>query len=399
MRESGGKMRLQQFNVTLLARIALGAALGLAPVLVAAAQDAPPPPPGPPPNAPLSPDQLQELVAPIALYPDSLVAQILAAATYPTQIVEAERFVQQNPGLTGQALANAVDGQDWAPCVKALTAFPNVLGDMNQNLSWTSELGDANYNQPQDVMNAIQFMRQRAQQAGNLQNTPQESVDDDNGDIQIEPANPDVVYVPEYDPEYAYGYPVGLWPGFDPWWTVGGPFISFGIGIGIGPWYGFGWGWRHWGLGWGPHPGVWFGGGRWLSQSHAFYDRRAFMHGNYRGFGGQGFVHGGGRAGFNGGVRGGFNGGARGGIGGERGRSGGQGGGFAGGNRTMRGYANRPSPGTRSGAFGGFGRGGDVRGFSSRGMSSMHGGFGGGSHGAGGFHGGGGGGHGGGGRR
>ncbi len=369
---------MQPSSVTLLSKIARGVALGLVLSLAAAAQEAPPPPPpgAPPPSAPLSPDQLQELVAPIALYPDSLVAQILAAATYPTQIVEAERFVEQNQGLTGQALANAVDAQDWAPSVKALTAFPSVLSDMNQNLSWTSELGDANYNQPQDVMNAIQFMRQQAQQAGNLQNTPQQSVDDAGGDIQIEPADPDVVYVPMYDPESVYGYPVGMWPGFDPWWTMGGPYISFGIGIGMQPFYGFGWGWRHWGLGWGPRAGVWYGGERWSSRSHAFYDRRAFLHGNYRGVGGRhGFFHWGRRPASFAGGRGRGNAGFRGGLRNQ--------------NRAMRGFASRPMTGMRSGAFGGFGHGGDVRSFSSRGMSSMGGGFHGGGFGGGGFHGGG----------
>jgi Protein of unknown function (DUF3300) len=327
------------------------------------AEQAPPPPgqaqqPGPtsaPTSAPLSPQQLQQLVSPIALYPDSLVAQILAAATYPTQIVEAQRFLEQNSGLTGDALAKAVDQQDWDPSVKALTAFPSVLSDMNQNLSWTSSLGDANYNQPEDVMSAIQDMRRQAQQAGNLQNTPQEDVQNVNGGIQIVPANPQVVYVPVYNPDFVFGYPVGLWPGFSPWWTVGGPGIFFNVGIGIGPWMGFGWGWHNWGLGWGPHPGVWFGGTRWVSHSSTFYDRRAFMRGDYRGFRGggapRGFVGGAPRS-FNGGVpRGAVNPGNRG---------------------QLRGFSQ--SPGARPGAFAGVAKGGDTRGYTMRGMSSMHGG-------------------------
>ena len=231
-------------------------------------------------------------MAPIALYPDALVAQILAAATYPTQIVEAERFLEQNPKLKGEELAKEVDKQDWDPSVKALTAFPSVLSDMNQNLSWTSELGDANYNQPQDVMKAIQYMRKKAQKAGHLKSTPQQKVNVVNKDVEIVPADPQVVYVPEYDPEVVYGYPIGLWPGFYPWWGVGGPFIGFGIGIGIAPFFGFGWGWGHWGLGWGPHPGVVFGGRPWFSHSAAFYNHNAFVHGNYGGFRGGGF-HGG----------------------------------------------------------------------------------------------------------
>src|SRR5580700_11148977 len=108
--------------------------------------------------------QLDQLVAPIALYPDSLVAQVLAASTFPDQIVEADRWVQANPGLKDQALADAVNNQPWDPSVKALCAFPSVLGNMDKNLSWTSSLGDAYYNQQQDVMNAIQVMRQKAQQ-------------------------------------------------------------------------------------------------------------------------------------------------------------------------------------------------------------------------------------------
>src|SRR5580692_995969 len=110
-----------------------------------------------------SEDELLQLVAPIALYPDALVAQILAGATYPTQVVEAARFIKQNSNLTGDALVNAVNQQSWDPSVKALTQFPSVLANMNDNLSWTSALGDAYYNQQQAVMDAIQVLRQRAQ--------------------------------------------------------------------------------------------------------------------------------------------------------------------------------------------------------------------------------------------
>ena len=117
-------------------------------------------------------------MAPIALYPDSLVAQILAASTFPEQVVEADRWVQAHPDLKGDALGQAVDQQPWDPSVKALTAFPSVLGNMDKNLSWTSSLGDAYYNQQQDVMDAVQVMRQRAQEAGNLKTTPQQTVTD-----------------------------------------------------------------------------------------------------------------------------------------------------------------------------------------------------------------------------
>jgi len=312
------------------------------------------PPPGPerPQSASLTPDQLQQLVAPIALYPDALIAQILAASAYPTQIVEAERFMQQNPNLKGKELGDAVNQQDWDPSVKALTQFPSVLANLDKDLSWTSELGDANYNQQADVMHAIQVMRRKAEQSGNLKSTPQQNVSNQGDDVDIEPANPDVVYVPEYNPNLIYGYPVGLWPGFYPWWGIGGPYLSFGVGFGISPFFGFGWGWRGWGLDW--RGGfLRYGGGPYAFHSHAFYDRNAYFHGNYRG--GAAFANGGR--------------GARGFAGGERGVGG-------------RGFS-----GGRSGAFGGVSRGGDARGFSSRGQSS----FGGGAHGGGGMHGGGGG--------
>ena len=329
-------------------------------------QEAPPPAQNETQTAPLSPKQLQELVAPIALYPDALVAQILAASAYPTQIVEAERFLQQNPDLKGKELADAVDQQDWDPSVKALTQFPSVLANLDKNLSWTSELGDANYNQQADVMQAIQYMRRKAQEAGHLKSTPQQTVTDEGSDVDIAPANPDVVYVPEYDPQLVYGYPVGLWPGFYPWWGVGGPYLSFGVGFGIGPFFGFGWGWPAWGFNW--HGGfLRYGGGPYGFHSHAFYDRNAYFHGNYRGFAPYGR---GDRA-------------ARGFVGGARGAPAGHG--FEG----ARGFS-----GTRSGAFGGVSRGGEARGFSARGRSSFGGGGrtgGGGMHAGGGGHGGGGG--------
>ncbi len=121
-----------------------------------------------------TPEQLQQLVAPIALYSDALVAQVLAAATYPNQIVEADRWMQQHTDLNGEQLGQEVDKQLWDPSVKALTEFPSVLANMDKNLSWTSSLGDAYVNQQQDVMNAIQVMRERADKSGNLKSTSQE---------------------------------------------------------------------------------------------------------------------------------------------------------------------------------------------------------------------------------
>ena len=128
------------------------------PTVAATAAPAAPPPaaaaePGPPPGG-ATPQELQELVSPIALYPDVLVAQILAGSTYPTQVVEADRWMKQNPNLTGDQLASQVNQQDWDPSIKSLTQFPSVLQTMNDSLSWTSALGEAYYNQPADVMNA-----------------------------------------------------------------------------------------------------------------------------------------------------------------------------------------------------------------------------------------------------
>src|SRR4030081_4168867 len=161
-----------------------------------------------------SPAQLQQLVAPIALYPDALVAQILAAATYPDQVVEAERWMQQHPDLKDKQLGDEVNKQPWDPSVKALVEFPSVLANMDKNLSWTSSLGDAYVNQQQEVMNAVQAMRDRAQKAGNLNSTSQENVSNQGQTIVIAPTDPEVVYVPEYDPWLADGEPIGIWPGW-----------------------------------------------------------------------------------------------------------------------------------------------------------------------------------------
>jgi hypothetical protein len=175
--------------------------------------------------------QLQQLVSPIALYPDPLVAQILAASTYPTQIVDAERFVAQNPNLTGDALAAQVNPQPWDPSVKSLCQFPSVLGMMSQSLSWTEALGQAYFVQPQDVMAAIQEMRHRAMQAGTLKTTTQQRIVVEaapasapvvvQGGMQpppqtiiIEPSQPNVVYVPAYNPSTVYGAAVPPPPGY-----------------------------------------------------------------------------------------------------------------------------------------------------------------------------------------
>src|SRR5438270_843636 len=140
-----------------------------------------------------TPQELQQLVAPIALYPDALVAQVLAASTYPTEIVEADRWMQGHSNLKGEELAAQVDKQNWDPSVKALAQFPSVLENMDKNLSWTSSLGDAYANDPQAVTDAVQTMRQQAQKAGKLESNEQENVSTQGNTIVIQPANPDVV--------------------------------------------------------------------------------------------------------------------------------------------------------------------------------------------------------------
>jgi hypothetical protein len=325
-----------------------------------------------PPYAQQTPEQLQELVAPIALYPDSLVAQILAASTFPEQVVEADRWVQNHPDLKGDDLAKAVDQEPWDPSVKALVAFPSVLGNMDKNLSWTSSLGDAYYNQQQEVMDAVQVMRQRAQEAGNLKSTPQQVVTTEGSTIVIQPAEPEIVYVPAYDPWIVYGGPIVPWPGWYPYPGIwfGGPYLSFGIGFGVGFFGGYGWGWHHWGSDWHNHAVI-YNHNRYFSESRTFYNRNTF----YRGGGG-----GRGREGNFGGHGGGYN------------RSSGPVRPFEGNKGMARGYAPpQGQSGTHSSAYSGFGHGGQTRSFSSRGASSFGGG--GGFHGGGGgFHGGGGGG-------
>ena len=200
----------------------------------------------------MSPAQLNQLVAPIALYPDPLVAQILMAATYPLEIVEADRWLRilANAALKGDALTAALQRQPWDPSIKSLVAFPQVLHTMNRNLEWTEQLGEAFLAQQDDVMDAVQRLRQRAQAAGALASMPQQTVSTQDQEITIEPPNPDVVYVPAYNPWCIYG----LWPypEYPPFyfgaWTgtclAADEVMDFGVGI-----YPFGfwaWGYPEW---------------------------------------------------------------------------------------------------------------------------------------------------------
>jgi len=326
----------------------------------------------PPQAVQQSTEQLQQLVAPIALYPDALIAQILPAATYPDEVVEAERWMEQHKGVTGDALAKEVDTQSWDASVKALTQFPAVLANMNQNLAWTSELGDAHANQQQEVSQAIQVMRERAKQAGNLKTTSQEKVNTKGKTIVIEPASTDVVYVPQYDPWLVYGTPMAIFPGWYPYpgLFLDGPGITFGLGFGVGPFGGFGWAWHHWGYDWRHEGGrVVYNHNTYISHSRTIVNRNNF-HSS--------------RTSFN--------------------HVNSHGGGFNGGHQGFRRPNTSHTPaGTHAGAFGGFSHGGIARGNTARGQASFGGfhGGGGGFHaggGGGGFHGGGGG-HGGGGHR
>jgi Protein of unknown function (DUF3300) len=341
----------------------------------------------PPTYAPQSPDQLQQLVAPIALYPDSLVAQILAAATFPEQVVEADRWVQAHPDLKDDALAQAVDQQSWDPSVKALTAFPSVLGNMDKNLSWTSSLGDAYYNQQQDVTDAVQVMRQQAQDAGNLRTTPQQKVTKHDNSIEIQPVDPDVVYVPAYDPWVIYGGPIAPWPGWYPYPGIwyGGPYLSFGVGFGIGFYSGFGWGWGNWGFNWrGRYPV--YGNNRYYSRSVTYYNRNTYYRGGREAAGrnvdrgGERPVQSNGAFGRNG--NGVYNGS------GARSKP------FEGSTPAARGWGSGSrseggQKGLGSGAFSNYDHGGEARDYSSRGSSSFGGGGRGGGGGGGGARGGG----------
>ena len=164
---------------------------------------------------PFAAEQLEQLVAPIALYPDALVAQILAASTYPAQVISADNWIHSMGNAAPEQIAYGADAQtNWDPSVKALTAFPQVLDLMNHDLRWTTDLGNAYYNQPQDVLQTIQIMRQRAQNAGTLQNSPEQAVSYQQGYIQLAPASSQVVYLPTYDPWTSYGQPVSPYPGF-----------------------------------------------------------------------------------------------------------------------------------------------------------------------------------------
>jgi Protein of unknown function (DUF3300) len=228
-------------------------------------------------GAPLFPDELQQLVAPIALYPDALVAQILGGATFPDQIAAANNFLQLNKNLSGAALMQAVDAEPWDPSIKALTQFPSVLGNLASNLSWTSALGEAYHTQTADVMSAVQALRAKAYAAGNLKSGSQITVVQESPQvIVIQPANPQVIYVPQYNPAVVYGTPY-VTPGYSTAAVVATGVLAFGAGIAVGAAISggcCGWSYSSWNCNW--H------GGAVVYGSTAYYGNNAW-HGGYYG--------------------------------------------------------------------------------------------------------------------
>jgi hypothetical protein len=195
----------------------------------------------------LKPEELDQLVAPIALYPDTLLSQVLIASTYPLEVVEAERWAKQNKNLKGDPLKKAVDQKKWDDSIKALAATPDVLGMMSEQLDWTQKLGDAVLAQQPDVMDAIQRLRQKAQANDKLKTTKQQKVttttQNNRQYIAIEPTEPNTVYVPYYDPAVVYGaWPYAAYPPYyfgAPGYIAGGLLatgLAFGAGYAVGAW-------------------------------------------------------------------------------------------------------------------------------------------------------------------
>jgi len=200
-------------------------------------------------NTPKIPnDQLDSLVAPIALYPDPLLAQVLAASTYPLEIMQLQQWLNKNKDLKDKALQDAVMKQDWDPTVQALAALPDVVNRLADDIQWTTDLGNAVLAQQSDVMDAVQRMRAKAQDKGNLTTTEQQKVEtkvvDNKSVIVIEQSKPDVVYVPSYEPTVVYGPPVYPYPAIaypPPGYYAAGMAISFGVGMMMGAAWGGGW--------------------------------------------------------------------------------------------------------------------------------------------------------------
>ncbi len=260
--------------------------------------------PAAPDPRPWKPEELESLLAPVALYPDPLLAQVLAASTYPLELVEAQQWLTQHPELKGKDLTDAAAKQDWDPSVQALVAFPDVLKRLTENVRWTTDVGNAFLAQQQDVMDAIQRLRIQARDAGKLKTTREQEVTtrvvEERTVVEIVPSSPDVVYVPVYSPEviwgpaYYYPYPA-LW--YPPYSSAAGFWIGFGTGIalswfypGWNNWYyygwagcpdwgwGWGWGWHGWGwgCGWGPYSTVIYN--NYFCDHYGYHDHHGHGH-------------------------------------------------------------------------------------------------------------------------
>src|SRR5215469_13295373 len=221
--------------------------------------------------AKIPPDQLDSLVAPIALYPDPLLAQTLAASTYPLEIIELQQWLQKNSTLKDKALADAVAKEKWDPSVQALAPMPDLVKRLADDLQWTTDLGNAFLAQESDVMAAVQRMRKKAQDKGNLKTTEQPKVEtqviEGKQTIIVQPASTEVVYVPSYNPTVVYGPPAYPYPPIyypPPGYYAAGMAISFGIGVMMGAFWGGGYGW---GCGWG-------GSNVYINNSNNFINNR-----------------------------------------------------------------------------------------------------------------------------
>jgi uncharacterized membrane protein YgcG len=184
-----------------------------------------------------SAEQLEQIAAPIALHPDALLAHIMMGATYPLEVVEAARWVEKNSKLTGKALEDALKSQDWDPAVKSLCGFPSVLKQMSDNLDWTQDLGDAFLGQKKELMDAVQRMRRKALDSGNLKSTEQQKVSEEGQVIIIQSASPEVIYVPTYSPTVVYGgwsYPYYYYPPMYAPYPPGAGFVAFSFGVAWG---------------------------------------------------------------------------------------------------------------------------------------------------------------------
>jgi hypothetical protein len=203
------------------------------------------------------PDQLDSLVAPIALYPDPMLSQTLVASTYPLEIIQLQQWLGKNKNLKDKALADAVAKQPWDPSIQAMAALPDVVKQMAENIQWTTDLGNAFLAQQSDVMDAVQRMRKKAKDAGNLKSTEQQKVEtkvvESKQVIVVQQASPEVVYVPSYNPTVVYGAPAYPYPPIaypPPGYYAAGMAISFGVGLAMGAAWGGGWGYNNnWGGG------------------------------------------------------------------------------------------------------------------------------------------------------